>query len=75
MIGIGIRREPIRPPMPPPAPLDHVMATLARDGVRPTRAAILQAAIAEGYDPEFCSVLAHRAGGLDGFGASAPGPL
>lgn len=65
MMGPTIRREPVRPPAPPPSPMDAIVARLARDGVRPTRAAILRAALADGHDPEFAELLARRAGGAD----------
>jgi hypothetical protein len=61
MIAPTIRREPIRLPPPPPAPLDALLAELARAGTRPTRSAILAAALDAGCGPEFAATIARRA--------------
>lgn len=56
-----IRREPVQAPSPPPAPLDVVLAELARAGIRPTRSAILAVALDAGCGPEFAATIARRA--------------
>lgn len=61
MIAPTIRREPIPAPSPPPAPLDVVLAELARTGIRPTRSAVVAAALDAGHGAEFAAALARRA--------------
>lgn len=61
MIAPTIRREPILVPPPPPAPLDALLAELARAGTRPTRASVLAAALDAGHGAEFAAALARRA--------------
>lgn len=56
-----IRREPVQAPSPQPAPLDAVLLELARRGIRPTRAAVLAAALDAGCRPEFAATIARRA--------------
>ncbi len=55
-----IRREPIRAPSLTPAPLDVVLAELARAGIRPTRATVLAAALDAGHDPAFAATIARQ---------------